>query len=186
MSSHSEDEGHILDSPLSYHFVTGGTFRNSWVGGGGLLGWRKWRVGRWPGWCSDGAPRQPVYFSLSQGELSLWGSSEGLARYLENKDSGSVPRSGGLCTQRLRGGSVHHRFTVHWSLWRSPRLRQSVETPVLGKGRQCPLASPCPLQGGGLSCWAKEEALAKEQPLPDRRQEWRNMSKLGKAHRVKG
>lgn len=185
MSSHSEDEGHILDSPLSYHFVTGGTFRNSWVGGG-LLGWRKWRVGRWPGWCSDGAPRQPVYFSLSQGELSLWGSSEGLARYLENKDSGSVPRSGGLCTQRLRGGSVHHRFTVHWSLWRSPRLRQSVETPVLGKGRQCPLASPCPLQGGGLSCWAKEEALAKEQPLPDRRQEWRNMSKLGKAHRVKG
>lgn len=152
---------------------------------GGLLGWRKWTVGRWPGWCSDRAPRQPVYFSLSQGEHSLGEQLRALQ-----------------CTLRIRILEVYLAL-VHFAHKGSeegqsttdpqstdpsgdPRGYPSLETPLLGKGRQCSLASPCPLQGGGLSCWAKEEALAKEQLLPDRWQEWGNTSKLGKAHRVKG
>lgn len=34
MSSYLEDGGHILDSPLSYHFARGETFRNSRSRGG--------------------------------------------------------------------------------------------------------------------------------------------------------
>lgn len=49
----------------------------------------------------------------------------------------------------------------------SLRLSQSVRhpSPLLGKVRQCPLASLCLFQGSGLSCWPEEKVFVKE-PLP--------------------
>lgn len=151
MASYLEDRGHVLDSPLSYHFAREKTFRNSSRGGG------HW-VGLWPDLVLPQGTQTAQIHQHQPGVSVFWGSSETPVGHVQHEDSGYTPSSGGLCAQGLRTGSVYHTQDLsgkdlgHGTP--SPRLPQSVETPLLGKARQCPLARLCPLQGGGLSCWA--------------------------------